>query len=292
VYSLLFHCSFCQTEHERNLVKRATSIKIETGVDGIIPDLTLFDKTGHLLAAIEIVVTHLPSLATERVYGALGIPVMLVFPQWGTVEQLRERVRADVLINNSALCPKWLAHFRELVEREREANAILAPQFDSPGKCPSCAGPLQVRNASIHSGYPCYRCGAENRVAQFRSLWTHFPAQEQLAALLAKLEVAVRTTYSKTAGGSYLMNRCRQCGAKFGDFFLHSETLAQCEYEARKFGFCETCRAWYPGGCKAIGHDNPSVRHQVQARANLAKFSASRSIVPEGNTTPHETGIG
>jgi hypothetical protein len=29
--------------------------------------------------------------------------------------------------------------------------------------------------------------------------------------------------YSKTAGGRYLMNHCEHCGAKLGDFFMHSE---------------------------------------------------------------------
>ncbi|WP_248767663.1 DUF5710 domain-containing protein [Pseudomonas sp. MWU12-2345] len=32
-----------------------------------------------------------------------------------------------------------------------------------------------------------------------------------------------KLAYSKTAGSRYLMNHCEHCGAKLGDFFMHSE---------------------------------------------------------------------
>ncbi|WP_053162779.1 hypothetical protein [Pseudomonas brassicacearum] len=32
-----------------------------------------------------------------------------------------------------------------------------------------------------------------------------------------------KQAYSKTTGSCYLMNHCENCGAKLGDFFMHSE---------------------------------------------------------------------
>ena len=32
-----------------------------------------------------------------------------------------------------------------------------------------------------------------------------------------------KLAYSKTAGARYFMNHCQHCGAKLGDFFMHSE---------------------------------------------------------------------
>lgn len=68
-----------------------------------------------------------------------------------------------------------------------------------------------------------------------------------------------KSAYSKTAGRSYYMNHCEQCGAKLGDFFMHGE----------------------PGG--AFFPTSPTQASRIILRKINAKFNANGSI---GYTTP------
>ncbi|MGV8842699.1 MAG: DUF5710 domain-containing protein [Pseudomonas sp.] len=45
----------------------------------------------------------------------------------------------------------------------------------------------------------------------------------QVAKQIRRFTDKFKHAYSKTAGSRYVMNHCEHCGAKLGDFFMHSE---------------------------------------------------------------------
>ncbi len=61
-------CRYCLETHIGNLVKKASQVEIEHNLGKCQPDIALLDRTGRVIAAIEVVVTHAPEQQALNYY--------------------------------------------------------------------------------------------------------------------------------------------------------------------------------------------------------------------------------
>lgn len=64
----IWECKSCYETHSGNLLKKATSVKVEHNLTVCQPDISLFDKEKRVFAVIEIVVTHRPEEKVVNYY--------------------------------------------------------------------------------------------------------------------------------------------------------------------------------------------------------------------------------
>ncbi len=109
----------------------------------------------------------------------------------------------------------------------------------SQGRCETCGAELRRRipvprekvlTIRLWDGFPCYRCGHLNKAIdltddlQQRVMWL---TRDDIGAALSGKFPFFRKGLSKTAGGSYYANHCRNCGSLQGDWFLMEWLLDQ-----------------------------------------------------------------
>ncbi|HBO27780.1 competence protein CoiA family protein [Culturomica sp.] len=75
---LTWNCRFCDGSYSGNLLAKAKTVKEEYTVGNCRPDIALLDKSGNVIAAIEIVVTHKPEEQVLQYYNDNGIVLIQI----------------------------------------------------------------------------------------------------------------------------------------------------------------------------------------------------------------------
>ena len=96
-------CAHCLDEHSGNLIRSATSVKLETKVEERIPDVSVYRESSPTIA-IEVVVHHEPEDQALKFYASRGINVVVYNPKVRDIEKFTDKViRPDVVI--TTWCP-------------------------------------------------------------------------------------------------------------------------------------------------------------------------------------------
>lgn len=219
-YSLDVSCERCGIEAEGNLA-RHTDCTIDMDkafVDGIRPDLLIRGGADNAPRyVIEVVVTHAPEPAALVAYAKHGLPVVIVWPTWETLPQIRDGLTA----------PHRRHSGRGIFD---VIDACRSSRHHEPGTppCAQCTRPSRAVSVEI-AAIECYRCHRNVRVLDIVNCSNQFlrtiaaicPDLRNVKPIAADRNVALSWSRSQTAGGSYLMHHCA-CGAKQGDNFLYA----------------------------------------------------------------------
>lgn len=193
---LRWKCSKCGDQHVGNLLKRSKAVRLEQDLCEARPDVLLLDDTGRAIAAIEVVVTHVPKPEVRDFYARKHITLVKIrIPDLAFLESLRDlkELHAD------------------------EVTACLRK------KCPYCKTPLKTRKIIVVTS-ECDRCGKPMKVAFLDcELTTLGPSSFTRADLAAAASHGgnLRYRFSKTLQTTYLTNVCQFCSAFVGEHFMH-----------------------------------------------------------------------
>jgi hypothetical protein len=122
-------CTLCTEQHQGNLLKFAKTVKLETAVDRIRPDILLSDPDGKPRIAIEIVVSHAPE------------PEMLTFCNERDIQVVELHLTAD----------SDLDRIEELIANPTKVHACR----NKP--CPKCNNRLRTKVLLLIHG-KCWAC--------------------------------------------------------------------------------------------------------------------------------------
>ena len=211
-----WHCESCCGSHYGNLLKRATHAIEEYNLGACRSDIGLLSKEGNIVAAIEVVVTHLPEQSTAEYYKKKGIPLIIFRLKSDTeLSRVGENVLTpdlvDVCLNPK--CPSCNEHMPRL-------SLLLID-----GKCWKCKSPMKVAALRGDAGYEC-----------------EFAANH--IALANQNGANIQTRYSRTVRDRYPANTCRKCNAIIGGHYLFSDYVADDEYPRTRLDagyYCPTC---------------------------------------------------
>lgn len=143
-YLMKWRCSNCGSINAGDLARtRPRHVVMEKPLEGARPDLLIVGAGGKPLTVIEIVVTHKPEQSTLRVYTELGLPVIMVKPDWDAIDGLRQRLTQVEVSVIGGPC-RWNC-----------------PPTEPAELCTQCSRPMKMHAIEIWRGDPCPRCGKQ-----------------------------------------------------------------------------------------------------------------------------------
>lgn len=213
---LQWQCSACGGQHRGNLLKKATSVKLEHNLGTCKPDIALLDEYGFTVVVIEVIVSHVPEQSTLNYYSSKHIAIVSY------------ELKSDEDIN-------------------RLNSAILEPDsvdVCSNPKCSTCASYKSRKRLLIIEGN-CWKCRAPMKVAALQGdMGYEGNFSKSDIQLATQNGVFMKFHYSRTAGMRYIANTCRKCGAFVGDHYLFTDYVAVPEYERLEIDagyYCPNC---------------------------------------------------
>ncbi|MEO0769156.1 MAG: competence protein CoiA family protein [Cyanobacteria bacterium J06649_4] len=214
--AMRWHCSSCEGTHEGNLLKKATSVKLEHNLGHCQPDLALLDENNKVVAAIEIIVTHKPEEAALSYYKKNKIVV--VSYELKSDEDLT-RIDAEILQPDSI-------------------DACRNP------KCPQCKQHMPKKKLLIIEG-DCRKCSASMKVAALRGdMGYEGSLSDSDIQLAAQNGVFMKSQYSRTARSRYFASTCRLCGTFVGNHYLFTDYVSVSAYNRTEIEagyYCPFC---------------------------------------------------
>ncbi len=190
-----WECVYCREEHSGNLLKKASTVTLETKIGDCRPDLIISDADGKPLAFIEIVVTHEPE--ENVVEYCNNNKITLVYFK---IRNARDLLALDI----------------ETPLRPRFVDLCRNPQCDICGSVLTKAE-LHIINTS------CRRCGFDMKTAVVSSCG-NIAGPEVLSTEHIKMAedegVYISHQYSHTSQRSYYANTCPSCGTFIGAPYL------------------------------------------------------------------------
>jgi hypothetical protein len=215
-----WNCSFCRSIHTGNLLRIATSIRLEHPVGQYTPDITLVDSNNQVVIVIEIVVTHAPEGNALAYYKKNNIPVI----------QIKVTSDADL----------------DLVAEKIAKPDIVSVCSTNP-RCETCGTYKEETMMTIVES-ECDRCGEIIQVAMiYKSFTTLGPNRFTPTEIAIARENGVfLKEHSWYRGKEQLINACRRCGQEverglFGHYFSPAECGALRSKSIRVGYHCATC---------------------------------------------------
>ena len=102
-YRVGFACRVCAKALSWNIARPDTSVAVERSViEGTRSDIVI-DRGPKGPLIVEVVVTHDIEKPTRARYENSGVPVLIFYPEWDTVAELKQAVNADAVINVSSV---------------------------------------------------------------------------------------------------------------------------------------------------------------------------------------------
>ena len=214
--NLQWNCSTCGGSHTGNLLKKATQVKLEHNLGRCQSDIALLDKNGHVIAVIEVVVTHAPEQAALGYYRQNHIAVVLF------------ELKSD----------EDIARVDESVLKPDSVNKCRNP------KCSNCKRHMSKQKMLIIEG-DCWKCGAPMKVAALRGdLGYEGSFSQEDAQLATQHGVYMRSQHSRTMRTRYFASTCRRCKAFVGEHYLFRDYVAVLEYKSQEIEagyYCPHC---------------------------------------------------
>jgi len=211
-------CKFCHEKHSGNLLKKVASVKLEHHLGSCQPDLSLFDQSGKIFCAIEVIVTHKPELKTIAFYNENGIICVEI------------KLKSD----------EDIYKLDEKLSNPTKVSICLNP------KCKTCGDPMSIKHVTIIDGW-CWRCGADMKAAAILMSASHLSPNEfnnQDIQLAQSKGVILR----KSTRGQSLANVCPECNAFTANQFLFTEFISPAKFN--KFPFQLVKAGYYCIHCK------------------------------------------
>lgn len=224
-FGFSWDCVYCDQRHSGNLLKKARSVGIEHSLGTCRPDLVLFDDKGEVVAAIEVVVTHLPEDAAREYYRSNRIAV--VEYHVSSEDDLHDIEVRFSLPDRVDLCTYWercngCGHFRQ---------------------------PILMRIFEAH----CYGCRSKIKIPFIQGDdWrgTHagpdkFSREER--DLATKYGALIQWQYSNTLNTKYWAATCTNCKKFVGRNHLFTEYIVpalygECSIQDIRLGhYCQYC---------------------------------------------------
>ena len=186
-----WECQRCGRNHDGNLLKKATRVELELNLSACRPDLALLDKTGKVIAFIEIIVTHSPG----------------------------ENVLAYCRANRVAIIEFDVKNGADLEGMATEGFRPNRVNQCDCKVCEQCHKPVVMKRLVVVDA-KCWRCSAPQKVT-YRETGTNFLQNPDCftrseRALAQQKGVLLRENYSNSWKKSYLTNTCGPCGAFIG----------------------------------------------------------------------------
>jgi hypothetical protein len=221
--NIVWHCNYCHSHHEGNLLKKVCDVKNEFDMKICRPDIALFDEKGNVFAVIEIIVTHKPEDNVINYYKDNNIILIQIeLDSEDDLENIDEKIKIPSLVDcclnpKCKICGNYQAKEELIV-----CNA----------SCYRCGNPMKVCYISINNGYYDFKTPSgfnENEIN------------------FAKSKGAIlEMRFSKTTNKKYLANICPHCGSFIGDWFLFDDYIVEHRYDKdiQKYDigyYCEEC---------------------------------------------------
>lgn len=139
-YRAGFRCSQCAEQTSTNVACPDGSIAVErTAVEGTRSDVVIDRGPDRKPVIVEVVVTHDIESETRRRYQKSGMPVLVIRPDWASVDALKDSLVADSCINVN--CPECRRAKERSQQRLHEAQDWAASLLDRLEAPPSGAVP-------------------------------------------------------------------------------------------------------------------------------------------------------
>ncbi len=249
-----YKCPYCRDTHAIDLIVETGEIEVETQIGPVIPDILLKDTSGSPHAVIEVVVSHAPEDTAISYYmGEWNKPVYVVSPTWEELPDIIDRITLSAILAGAHTCPAR----RSLMERHARAFAIcgrIPSTTDDPrAQCQACGSVLFPFALEVLADYSCYNCGCTTPIATIQpesEEADEIPSRKRLTLatiLRSDWHIDIRLDYSHTVRSRYLMNHCRHCRAKIGDFYIHEALGTATVVDHRELGYCDNCGTWLVG---------------------------------------------
>lgn len=210
--NISWNCKYCNDNHKGNLLKKATSVKLEYNLKVCQPDIALLDSNNNVVAVIEVVVTHKPEPEVIKFYKDNKI----------------------ILIQINLTSDKDIELLIEKISNPDIVDFCINP------KCITCGNYSQITRMMIING-PCWSCENTMKIATIFSSDFHglrgkgqylspsdFNADE--IEFAKSKGVILKIHYSNTLNSRYLANTCGKCGKFAGDFYLYSNYISQAAF--------------------------------------------------------------
>lgn len=200
--TIQWDCKSCCGSHTGDLLRRTTLVEEECSLGACRPDIGLLDKSGNVVAVIEVVVTHPPDETAIEYYQAKGIP-LVVF------------------------------HLKSDSELSRASEEILKPDLVDAclnPRCPKCQR-HKSRQRLLIIDAKCWKCNSPMKVSALRGDAGYEGGfTDEHIALAAEHGSFIKTRYSRSANDRYAANTCKKCNAMIGGHYLFTDYVAMSEY--------------------------------------------------------------
>jgi hypothetical protein len=215
-FPVSWNCTYCQTLHAGDLLKRVQAIDQPDAGDDLIK---LIGEAGKLFGVINISKNKTLNKKFAEHYGALDA----IYIQ-----------------------------FNPFANGANIATCLASPEFVDTclnPKCKNCAGYKKVKSLWVIDS-SCWKCKHPMKVAVLDCNGFHGGPDrfnDQELALARSKGAIIQNNYSKTIRNSYLSNTCLQCNNFAGDHFLFTDNYCeamygQLPYETTDLGFsCNQC---------------------------------------------------
>jgi hypothetical protein len=193
--NMTWKCNHCHEEHGGNLLKRAFDVKDEYDMETCKPDIALFDEKRNVFAVIEIIVTHEPEDTAINYYKTNNIILI----------QIRLDSEDD------------LENIDGKIEKPSEVDFCVNP------KCSNCGSYMLKKNLIVVTNN-CYSCEKPMKICYIdKSFIIKSPSSfnDKEINLAKSKGVMLKMCFSQTSQETYLANKCPNCWAFIGDFYLH-----------------------------------------------------------------------
>lgn len=226
-YRLDVPCVDCEIVKRGNLGKH-TGLTIDQDrvlQDGIRPDILVRSHSGTPLYVIEVVVTHAPDPAAHALYQRLELPVIMVSPEWQSLEMLRTGLHHEIGED-----PRNPQSVGARVSYQVDGYQCRSPRhfdYDDELICPICESTARRLAVEIATS-KCYRCEVPFAILDFvertsdrlRRIAAGCADLKGVHVIAADYGVTLRDTYSQTTQSRYLAHHCRN-GHFQGDNFIY-----------------------------------------------------------------------
>ncbi|OME97895.1 hypothetical protein BK127_39955 [Paenibacillus sp. FSL H7-0331] len=207
--NMSWKCQSCDDRHFRNLIKKSVEVRKEFSFGVCRPDISLFDKNGKFIIAIEIVVSHAPEKIVIDYYKKNK--VTLIMFKLDSHEDINQ-VFFDILLPT-------------------HVDVCLNP------KCTKC-GNATVKNYLYIIKGACWSCRDKIKIAAMVSIYGRYSVDA-----FNKVELELASTYgvdtkrvfSETTSSTYRAHICRKCDFFIGRHFLYSEYILQALYDDKSY---------------------------------------------------------
>lgn len=210
-------CVQCPDQHEGDLLRVSSGVRLEQSLGTCRPDLLLVGETGDPRVFVEIVVSHRPEDHVREYAARESISIVEI--ELKSVEDLEALASCETV---------------------RPASVDVCMR----AKCQKCLSPVSSQLLFVVDDF-CWKCHSATKVAVIDAeralLGPRYFTQHQLA-LAVKLGAFIQENYSRTMNQRYLSNTCGACGAMSGDHFLYQCIPAIRRKQGQEVGsFCWKC---------------------------------------------------